>query len=244
MLKKIIVSLLLSGSLFASTISIAVSANVSYAIKALTKEFNKLHPDIKVRVTLGGSGKLVAQIRHHAPFGLFMSANMLYPEALYKDGIAITKPRVYAQGSLAYLSRKKQDFSKGMKLLEDEKIRKIAVANPKTAPYGKATIEALKNAGVYKQIKKKFVYSESISQTVSYTLMATDIGFIAKSSLYSSTMDKFKRGENWVEVEPSLYTPIKQGIVVLKEDRNIKFFYDFIFSTKAKEIFKNFGYLI
>ena len=244
MLKKIILVLFLSASLFSSTITIAVSANVSYAIKALVKEFNKLYPDVKVRVILGGSGKLVAQIRNDAPYGLFMSANMDYPEALYKDGIALQKPLVYTQGSLAYLSRKKLDFSHISKLLKSDRIRKIAVANPKTAPYGRATIEALKNMGIYEDIKQKFVYSESISQTVSYAMMATDIGFVAKSSLYSSKMLRFKRDENWVEVDSILYTPIKQGVVILRQDKNIKLFYDFILSTEAKEIFKDFGYLI
>ena len=244
MFKIIIFSLFISVSSYASSITIAVAANVSYAMDDLKKEFHKLYPNIKVRVILGGSGKLVAQIKNGAPYGLFMSANMNYPKALYKSGMAINKPKVYAQGSLVYLSRKKLNFSKGMKLLEDKKIRKIAVANPKTAPYGKATIEALKNAGIYEKIKKKCIYSESISQTISYTMIATDIGFVAKSSLYSSKMAKFKENENWIDVKKSLYHPIDQGIVILKNSKEIKIFYNFIFSTKAKKIFKKYGYLI
>ena len=125
MIKKIIFLVVFVSSLSASTISIAVAANVSYAIKPLVAEFNKLYPDINVRVTLGSSGKLAAQIKHNAPFGLFMSADMNYPDKLYKDGIAITKPRVYAQGSLAFLSKHKQDFSKGIKLLEQKNVKKI-----------------------------------------------------------------------------------------------------------------------
>lgn len=248
MLKKIILgSLIFASSIYAGTINIAVAANVSYAIDELKKEFKKLHPDIKVRVTLGGSGKLTAQIKNGAPYGLFMSANMNYPDALYKDGLAITKPIVYAQGCLAYLSIKKQDFSKGMKLLEGSNIRKIAIANPKTAPYGEATVEAIKNAGVYEKVRRKFVYAESISQTVSYTMIASDIGFIAKSSLYSPKMARFKKEINWMEVDSKLYTPISQGIVILKKakwDKDINFFYNFIISEKAKKIFKDFGYLI
>ena len=176
-------SLLLGTSLFAGTINIAVAANVSYAIEDLKKEFSKLYPETKVKVTLGSSGKLTAQIKNGAPYGLFMSANMRYPNALYADGAAVTKPIIYAQGSLAVLSSKKQEFSKGMELLKEQKIDKIAVANPKTAPYGKAAVEAMRSAGVYKDVKGKYVFAESISQTVAYTVTATDIGFIAKLSL-------------------------------------------------------------
>ncbi len=93
-------------------INIAVAANVSYAINDLIKEFNQTNPNTKVRVTLGSSGKLTAQIKHGAPYDLFMSANMKYPNSLYKDNIAITKPVVYAQGSLAILSSKKKRFFK------------------------------------------------------------------------------------------------------------------------------------
>ena len=238
--------LLLANSLFASEIKIAVAANVSYAIDDLKKEFNKLYPDTKVNVTLGSSGKLTAQIINGAPYQLFMSANMKYPKALYEDKIAITKPIVYAQGALAIFSNKTRDFSKGISLLKDKTISRVAIANPKTAPYGKAAFEAIKKAMIYDEIKNKFVYAESISQTVSYTVTATDIGIIAKSSLYSPRMSRFEKNKNWVEIDSSLYTPINQGIVILKEDENnsdVEKFYRFVLSQKAKKIFEDFGYI-
>jgi len=248
MIKKIILgSLLFAVSLYAGTINIAVAANVSYAIDNLKVEFHKAYPDTKVNVILGSSGKLTAQIKNGAPYQLFMSANMKYPKALYNNGMAITKPIVYAQGSLAYLSAKKQDFTQGIKLLESKNIEKIVVANPKIAPYGKASVEAMKNGGVFLAIQNKFVYSESISQTISYAITAADIGFIAKSSLFSSKMSQYKKGINWVDVDPKLYTPINQGVVILKNGQSnseVKSFYDFILSAKGKKIFKNFGYLV
>lgn len=234
-------------TLSAGEITIAVAANVSYAIKALTKEFNVVHPEIEVQIILGSSGKLTAQIRHGAPYGLFMSANMKYPKALYSEKIAVTKPVVYAQGALAYLSVKKQDFSKGMMLLKEDSLTKIAIANPQTAPYGIAAAEALKNANVYENVKEKFVYGESISQTVSYATMAADIGLIAKSSLYSPQMAHFKEGIHWSDVDETLYTPISQGIVILKKGEDsseVKAFYDFILSDKAKAVMKIFGYKV
>ena len=247
-MKKILLSLLLSLlSLNAGEINIAVAANVSYAMDDLKKAFNQLHPDTTVNVTLGSSGKLTAQIKNGAPYQLFMAANMKYPEALYKEGVAVTRPLVYAQGSLAYLSSKKQDFSKGIALVQDGSINKIAVANPKTAPYGKAAIEAMKNGGVYENAKDKYVFAESISQTVTYAVTAADIGFIAKSSLYSPKMAKYKEGINWAEVDTKLYTPINQGIVMLKNgetNSEVAAFYAFMLSAKAKEILQSYGYMV
>ncbi|HHB93756.1 MAG TPA: molybdate ABC transporter substrate-binding protein [Campylobacterales bacterium] len=244
---KILLMILLSSFGMSETIKVAVAANVSYAINDLKKEFNKLYPNTKVEVTLGSTGKLTAQIKNKAPYQILMGANMLYPQTLYKEGFAVTRPLVYAQGSLAYLSRTKRDFSKGIELVKDNSIKKIAVANPKTAPYGIATAEALKNAKLYNDIKSKFIYGESISQTVTYTMRATDIGFIAKSSLYSPYMAHFKKGENWADVNPKLYTPIDQGIVILKageKSKGVSAFYSFIFSKKASKIFEKFGYII
>lgn len=248
MMKKLLFTLLLGlTTLSASEINIAVAANVSYAIDELKAEFAKIHPDTKVSVTLGSSGKLTAQIKNGAPYGLFMAANMKYPQSLYNDGISTTKPLVYAQGALAYLSVKKQDFTQGIKLLRNDRIKKIAVANPKTAPYGKAAIEAMKNAKIYDDVKGKFVFAESISQTVTYAVAAADIGIIAKSSLYSSKMKQYKKGINWAAVDPKLYTPINQGIVLLKNGENsseYKAFYNFILSKQAQEIFRSYGYIV
>ncbi len=247
-MKKIILTLILSiSSLLAGEINIAVAANVSYAMDELKAEFAKISPQTKVQVTLGSSGKLAAQITNGAPYGVFMSANMKFPEALYVQGSATTKPVVYAQGSLAYLSVQKQDFSQGINLLISKNINKIAIANPTTAPYGKAAIEAIQKAGIYNQVKDKFVFAESISQTVTYAITAADIGIIAKSSLYSPKMKQYKEGVNYAEVDPKLYTPIQQGIVLLKfanNNKEYKAFYDFILSEKAKIIFKKYGYII
>jgi molybdate transport system substrate-binding protein len=247
-MKRIILTLWLTwASLHAGEINIAVAANVSYAIEELKAAFAEAHPDTKVLVTLGSSGKLTAQIKNRAPYGLFMAANMKYPQALYADGLAVTEPVVYAQGALAYLSAKPMDFSKGIALTEDAGVKRIAIANPKTAPYGKAAVEAMQKGGVYETAEPKFVYAESISQTVTYALTAADLGFIAKSSLYSPKMTQYKENVNWAPVDPSLYTPIKQGIVLLKQgasDAAYRAFYDFILSERAKVILKRYGYLV
>ncbi len=245
-MKKIVFSfLVLCSSLFASQINVAVAANVSYAIEELIKEYNKENPNTKVLVTLGSSGKLVAQIKNGAPFNIFMSADMKFPQTLFDENLALEKPIIYAQGSLALLSSKELDFKKGINLIKDDSISKIAIANPKTAPYGQATIEALKNAEIT-DIENKFVYAESISQVVTYATTAADIGFVAKSSLYDENMLQYKENIHWISVDSTLYTPINQGIVILnnaKDNKEVKEFYDFILSNKAKKIFENYGYL-
>jgi len=231
----------------AGEIKIAVAANVSYAIGDIKQAFVKHHPETKVQVILGSSGKLSAQISHGAPYGLFMSANMVYPNDLYEKKIAISKPIVYAQGALALLSVHQQDFSAGIEMLEHTNIHKIAIANPRTAPYGVAAKEALENANLYTKIKDKFVYGESISQTVIYATTAADIGIVAKSSLFSPHMATYQEGIHWIDVSEKLYTPIDQGMVILKageENLEVKAFYDFMLSAEAQAILKQFGYKV
>lgn len=246
-MKKIVILLMvLSLGLYAGQINVAVAANVSYAVNDLIKEFNKTHPDTEVLVTLGSSGKFVAQIQNGAPFHIFMSADMKFPQILFDEKIAVAKPEMYAQGSLAMLSSKALDFKKGINVLNDASVVKVAIANPKTAPYGTAAVEAIKNAKIYESVENKFVYAESISQVVSYAITAADIGFVAKSSLYDEKMAQYKENVHWISVDSSLYTPIDQGVVILsnaKSNQEVKAFYDFILSAKAKEIFKAYGYM-
>ncbi|MFA6137212.1 MAG: molybdate ABC transporter substrate-binding protein [Sulfurimonas sp.] len=247
MKKALLFLLLAAASLFAGTINIAVAANVADAMGELKAEFQKSNPNTELQITLGSSGKLVAQIKNGAPFGIFLSADMEFPNALYEEKLAVTEPVVYAQGELAYLSAKTPDFSKGIALVADPSITKIAIANPKTAPYGKAAVEAMMNAKVYDKAEKKLVFAESISQAVTYATTAADIGFVAKSSLFGSNMKEYKEGVNWTSVDTKLYSPIKQGIVILKngaDNKEYKAFYDFVLSSRGKEILKKYGYSV
>ena len=231
-------------------IKLALAGNVTYAIPELKKAFNLKYPDIKVDVILGSSGKLTAQIKNHAPFDVFMSANMKYPTQLKKDGFAITEPIIYAQGGLALITIKDLPISGNLNFLETTNINKIAIANPKTAPYGKASIEAFKNSKIYEQINSKLVFAETITQAVQYALTASDVGLIAKSSLYDKKLSQYKENKNWISVDRDLYTPINQGIVILKNAEKTgnletaKLFYDFILSNEAKKIFESYGYII
>ena len=245
MMKKFFLIIVFISTAHTGTIHIAISSNMSHAMEALKQRFYKKYPKVKVLVSMGSSGKMTAQITHGAPYQLFMSADMKFPTHLYAEGLAVTKPVMYAQGSLAIFSRRKQNFSKGIEILENSHFRTIAIANPKTAPYGEASVSAFKNATIYNKIKSKLIYGESISHTISYVLNVADIGLVAKSSLFDIQMKKFKEGVHWTEVDPALYVPIEQGIVILKNGINnheVRAFYDFMFSSEAKKILVNFGY--
>lgn len=247
MVKAFIASVILSASLLAGEISVAVAANLSDVIEVFKAEFSKTNPNTKVNTVLGASGKFATQIKAGAPFDIFLSADMKFPESLYAEQLAVTKPVIYASGALAMMSTKGVDLSRGMAILDDPNIQKIALANPKTAPYGTAAIEAFKNASVYEKVEAKLVYGESISQAVQFSTTAADVGFVNKSAFYSESMKQYKEGKDWVSVDVKLYTPIAQGIVILKQAHNnaeAKAFYDFVLSAKAKQIFKNYGYLI
>lgn len=247
MLKVLLASAVLSASLLAGEISVAVAANLSDVIEVFKAEFSKTNPQTKVNTILGASGKFATQIKMGAPFDIFLSADMKFPESLYNEKLTVSKPVVYASGALAMMSIHGFDVNKGMDLLLNEKIHKISLANPKTAPYGTATVEAFKNARVYEKIESKLVYGESISQAVQFAVTAADVGFVNKSAFYAESMKKYKEGKDWVDVDASLYTPIAQGIVLLKKaeaNAEAKAFYDFILSAKAKQIFKAYGYLV
>ncbi len=239
-MKILLILTLFMVSVFSNDLKIAVASNVSYAIKPLIKEFNK-NNKTKVRFVLGSSGKLTTQIRNKAPFDILLSANMKYPNALYKDGLAIKKPKVYAKGSLALFSYKNREL-KNIDIINS--VDNIAIANPKTAPYGKAAFDALSNANLFEKNKKKFVYAENISQTVQFAMTAADIGFIAKASLYSPKMKRFKENINFIDLDSNLYDPIEQGVALLNEKKETIEFYNFLFSKNAKEILKEYGYQV
>ncbi|WP_456393873.1 molybdate ABC transporter substrate-binding protein [Nitratifractor sp.] len=236
---------LAAAFLHAGSVTVAAAANVGDALKELAREFERTHPEARIRVIVGSSGKLTAQIHHGAPYQIFLSADMGYPEALRRSGEAATEPRIYARGLLALFSRQKRDLTKGLALLKDPRIRRIAVANPRTAPYGRAAAAALKNAGLLKELRPRFVYGESVSQTAAYALGAADAGLIALSTLHTPRFASFKKNEHWIVVDPQLYRPIDQGAVLLKKGESepeARAFYRFLFTPRSGEILRRYGY--
>ena len=221
---------------------IATAANVQFAMDTLTGIFES-ETGIKTNIILGSSGKLTAQILQGAPYDIFLSANMKYPAEIYNNNKALNKPEVYAHGALV-LWTLKDSITPELTSLTDDKIRRIAIANPKTAPYGSAALELLINNGIYESIKHKLVYGESISQVNQFiTSKTADMGFTAKSVVLSS---KMRNIGYWSELDSNDYSPIEQGAIIINTGKSnseqVMMFISFILSEKAKKILSEFGY--
>lgn len=223
-------------------LNIAVAANMQYAIQRIVAEYTS-QTGVKCNLIISSSGKLTAQIKEGAPYHVFVSANMKYPNELYQNNLTTSPPKVYAYGKLV-LWTMIDSLTPSINLLKNKSISHIAVANPKTAPYGHASIETLKNYNLYQQLKHKLVFGESISQTNQFiTSKSATIGFTSLSVVLSSAM---KDKGNWVEIDESFYSPIKQGVVIIKQQNNqhtqASQFYNFLFSKTAKNILLKNGY--
>ncbi|HYW95467.1 MAG TPA: molybdate ABC transporter substrate-binding protein [Bacteroidales bacterium] len=223
---------------------IATAANMQFAMKELVAIFT-LETGVKCHLILSSSGKLTAQIKEGAPYDLFVSADVKYPMELFGAGLADSLPRTYALGKLV-LWTMTDTITPSMSALTSPSVIHVALANPKTAPYGVAAMQALEQADIFAPVSNKLVYGESIAQTNQFIITrSAEIGFTAMSVVLSPAMNGKGR---WSEVDPRAYTPIKQGVVLIKHGRQInpdaRKFYDFLFSSKAKEILKNFGYSV
>ncbi len=225
---------------------VAAAGNISFVAKALKENFEKKHPGISVDFSFASSGKLTAQIMNGAPFDVFLSADMGYPERLYKEGLSTSEPQVYTTGKLILFSAGKTPVNSGLDVILDENVKIVAVANPKLATYGTAAAQALEKARLMQQAKQKFVIGENVFQTVQFTLSAADVGFITKSALFTPALEKFKSdSSNWWPVPDSLYQPIEQGLALLKqssENKHAKTFITYILSEDARNLFKQYGY--
>lgn len=226
------------------TVTIATSANMQFVMQALSEYYSD-STGIECQVIIGSSGKLSAQISEGAPFDLFVAANMKYPAEIERLGLAVEPPEIYAYGTLV-LWTVQRGMTSSLEILPKASVRHIALANPKTAPYGQAAIEVLNKYSLFEPVKHKLVYGESISQTNQFILSgAAELGFTSLSVVLSPQM---KDKGNWIALGPELYSPIEQGVVLLKQKKQhgdkAKAFYNFLFSRKASEILKKFGYSV
>jgi molybdate transport system substrate-binding protein len=239
------VSLLLAATLSqAEPLTVAIAANLKYVFDDLAAEFKK-ETGIETKSVLNASGKIATQVRNGAPFDVFMSADMEFPDSLYKDGYAVTPPKPYAYGLLVLWTQKDVDLSKGVAGLADASVAKVAIANPKVAPFGKQALKVLEYYKVRAAVEPKLVYGENITQVSQYVdSKAADVGFSAKSIVVApETAGKGK----WMEVPAESYEPIAQGVVILKHGSEVngeaaRKFYGFVQSEKARAIFAKNGY--
>ena len=225
---------------------VATAANVQFVMQELQKEFEK-NSETRLEIVVGSSGKLTAQIREGAPFDLFVSADTRYPQEIFANGGAEVPPKVYARGALVLWSRDSTTTPE-LSMLGNPEIKKIALANPETAPYGKAAVQVLQKAGLYDQTKPKLVYGESIAQTTQYIATgAADVGFTALSMVLSPEM---KGQGRWAKLDSTTHDPIDQAAVLLRHSESSpkrqksQEFYDFLYSEKAKGILRKYGYSV
>ena len=222
-------------------LNIAVAANMQFAMKEIIKEF-KEQTGVDCQMMTSSSGKLTAQIKEGAPYHVFVSANMKYPQDLFDAGFTTSKPEIYAYGKLVLWSMKEAVLP-SIELLQKEQINHIALANPKMAPYGMAAKEVLENLGLYKSLKDKLVFGESVAQCNQFIISkSAEMGFTAKSIVLS---EHGKGQGHWIDIDDSLYSPIAQGAVIIKQremQAEAKAFYEFLFSQRASSLMEKFGY--
>ena len=257
---------------------IAVASNFTHTMKALIAQFEQQSP-YKIKASYGSSGKIYAQIKHGAPFELFFSADQSKPMALYKEGLSHSEPFTYAFGALALwsnnnkflsqhsltkdsqseYSRDKALTKQQMKvLLASANVNKLAFANPKLAPYGKAAMDVLLNLDLIKSTQKKWVNGENIAQTYQFVSSGNaDLGFVALSQVIkqsptasiSNKQGQFKQEHFWKEqfwkVPANLYQPIRQDAILLIRGEHNKAalsFIQFLNSTEAQNLIQSYGY--
>lgn len=244
LLRLLFASLAFASAMAAQTITVAAAANMKYAITDIAKAFSD-ESGIDVKIITGASGKLTQQIMSGAPYDAFLSADVEFPAKLVQGGYTTTPAQIYAYGTLILWSDTGADLSKGIAIVADPSVKKIAIANPKTAPYGTEAMNAMRYYKIADSAVPKIVTAESISQVGSYvTTKAVDVGFMAKSIVLSPEM---KNVGKWIEIDPKAYNTIDQAMVGLKNgspENQIaaKKFIRFISSPKALAILKASGY--
>jgi molybdate transport system substrate-binding protein len=231
----------------AEEITIAAASDLNFAIKDLIAEYEKATGN-HVKLSLGSSGNFFAQIQNGAPFDLYFSADIGYPKKLDEAGLIMPGSLYrYAVGRIVLWTNQAshRDVSKGLELLRDPAIKKIAIANPKHAPYGRAAVAAMQHFKVYDDAKERLVLGENISQAAQFIESgACDVGIIALSLALAPTM---KAAGSYWEIPPDAHPPLEQGAAILKSSKQQKTaqqFVEFMKGTQGQEIMSRYGFTL
>lgn len=229
----------------AQKITVAAAADLKFAMGDLAVRFEQ-QTGTKVNVTYGSSGNFFAQLQNGAPFDVFFSADVEYPRKLEAAGLS--EPGTlyeYALGKIVLWAPRDSPLdleSRGWHALLDSRARKIAIANPAHAPYGRAAVAALKSAGIYDQVQSRLVFGENISQTAQFVQSGSaQIGIVALSLAVSPAM---RDGRRW-EIPANLYPPLVQAAILLKSSKvkeEARKFLDFVKSPDGREILEKYGF--
>jgi molybdate transport system substrate-binding protein len=230
-------------------VRVAAAADLKFALTELIRLFAQDSPGIKITATFGSSGSFFAQLSNEAPFDVFLSADRDYPRKLIEQGQALPDSEfLYAVGHLVIWVPNESPLPidrDGLEALTDPGVKKIAIANPKHAPYGRAAAAALRHAGIYDAIESKLVLGDNVAQTAQFVESgAADVGLIALSLAMSPELRK--KG-HYAEVPPDAYPVLEQGGVVLSwvlNPEEADKFCRFLQTAPAREILNRFGFLL
>ncbi len=232
---------------FAGEILVAAAADLNFAFKELIGEFEQQTGN-HVKLTLGSSGNFFSQIQNGAPFDLYFSADIGYPRKLEEAGLTMPGSIYpYAIGRIVLWTGNGShlDLSKGLEILREPTIKKIAIANPKHAPYGRAAVAAMEHFKVYDQVKDKLILGENISQAAQFIESgACDIGIIALSLALAPTMET--RGTYW-EIPAEAHPALEQAAVILKSSKqqeSAKQFLTFVKGVQGRAIMTRYGFVV
>ncbi len=229
----------------AEELTIAAAADLTYCLQDLNTSFRQAHPDAVLKVSTGSSGNFFAEIKNGAPFDLFLSADMNYPRELIKAGLAEESNLVqYAVGRIVLWTKSdKVDVSHGLAVLRDGEIKKIAIANPEHAPYGRAAKSALEHEKLWDEVQSRIVIGENISQTAQFVETGNaEVGIVALSLVLSPKLEKVGK---YFEIPTDSYPPLEQGAIVTKIGGTkplAKPYLDFLRSPEARKIFDRYGF--
>ena len=227
----------------AAEVSVAVAANFAAPMKIIAQDFERATGH-KAVLSFGGTGQFYAQIKNGAPYSLLLAADAHTPAKIEKEGLGATGTTfTYAVGQLVLWSKTPGRVDDQGEILKMGNFSKLAIANPKLAPYGAAAIEVLNHLGVMSQVKSKIVEGANIAQTYQFVFSENaDLGFVALSQVYEN--GKFKQGSGWV-VPNLMYSPIKQDTVLLNPGRDNPAaiaLLTYLRSDAAKAVIRKFGY--
>lgn len=242
---SVVISVVFSTTVYAESATIAVAANFTKTIEVIGKAFEK-ETGHRVRFSFGPTGKLYAQIKNGAPFDAFFGADERRPKKTIEDGLGLKQSYfVYAQGQIVLYSSTYPVDRQPIEILKSADFRHLALANPKTAPYGERAVAFLKKKGLYGHVKSRIVNGESIAHAFQYVVTHNaPIGFVAMSQVVDPNSPVYHKGAYWV-VPTSDYDPINQGAILLKhgaKNAAAQAFMDFMKTPKATAIVKRFGY--
>lgn len=236
---------LATSSAHAEKITIAAAADLKFAMDEIVTGFNKGHSRDEVQVVYGSSGKFHTQIQQGAPYDLFFSADIGYPRELARLGLAVSEVKPYAVGRIVLWSADMDASKMTLVSLADPKVIRIAIANPKHAPYGKRAEEALRSAGLWDKVQAKLVFGENISQTAQYVQSGNaQVGIIALSLAVSPELAK--KGGHYV-IPDKLHQPLEQGFIItrLGADKPLaRQFADYMGSKQARSIMAKYGFVL